>query len=86
MHAENYYKPSEEYLLEQYAGAVPNLTVSEEEELRRAIRSQAEAGDKRVGEMERENLDLQERLVRLESSYASVKEILEDVLLSKSKG
>ena len=85
-HAENYYKPSEEYLLEQYAGAVPNLTLSEEEELRRAIRSQAEAGDKKVGEMERENSDLHERLVRLESSYASVKEILEDVLLSKSKG
>ena len=85
-HAENYYKPSEEYLLEQYAGAVPNLTMSEEEELRRAIRSQAEAGDKKVGEMERENSDLQERIVKLESSYASVREILENVLTSKAGG
>ncbi|MCE2498559.1 MAG: hypothetical protein J4F28_06170 [Nitrosopumilaceae archaeon] len=85
-HAENYYKPSEEYLLGQYAAAVPNLTISEEEELRRTVRSHAEASDKKVGEIERENEDLHERIARLESSYASVREILENVLISKTGG
>ena len=85
-HAENYYKPPEEYLLGQYAAAVPNLTISEEEELRRAVRGQAAASDKKVGEIERENEDLHERLAKLESSYASVREILENVLVSKTGG
>ncbi len=85
-HAENYYKPPEEYLLEQYAAAVPNLTISEEAELRSAIERQAEASDKKVGVIERENEDLHERIARLESSYASVREILENVLISKRDG
>ena len=85
-HAENYYKPPEEYLLEQYAAAVPNLTISEEAELRSAIERQAEASDKKVGAIERENEDLHERIARLESSYASVREILENVLISKRDG
>ena len=33
-HAESYYKPSEEYLAEQYAKIVPNLTISETAELK----------------------------------------------------
>ena len=85
-HAENYYKPPEDYLLEQYAAAVPNLTISEEAELRGAIERQAEASDRKVGAIERENEDLHERIARLESSYASVREILENVLISKGDG
>ena len=83
-HAENYYKPPEEDLLKQYLKAVPNLTISEEVELRRTIERQAAVNTKKVGEIERENEDLHERLVKLESSYASVKEILENVLISKT--
>ncbi|MDE0267182.1 MAG: hypothetical protein OXK17_09280 [Thaumarchaeota archaeon] len=85
-HAENYYKPSEEYLLGQYVAAVPNLTISEEAELRSTIERQAAISDRKVGEIERENEDLHERLAKLESSYASVREILENVLLSKTGG
>ena len=84
-HAENYYKPSEEYLLEQYARAVPDLTISKEEELKRAVQSQAIVSDKKVGEIERENASLQDRLDQLESKYGSLKDILEDVLLAKTK-
>lgn len=84
-HAENYYKPSEEYLLEQYERAVPDLTISKEEELKRAIQSQTIVSDEKVGELERENVSLQDRLAKLESSYGSLKEILEDVLLARTK-
>ena len=83
--AENYYKPSDEYLLEQYARAVPDLTISQEEELRRTVHAQAVISDKKVGEIERENVSLQDRLAKLESSYGSLKEILEDVLLARTK-
>ncbi len=85
-HAENYYKPSEEYLLGQYVGAVPHLIISAEEELRHTVERQAAANDRKVGEIERENEDLHERLAKLESSYASVREILENVLISKTEG
>ena len=85
-HAENYYRPSEEYLLEQYAKVVPNLTISEAAELRDRVQRQAAVSDRKVGEIERENVALQDRLGKLESSYNSLKEILEDILLEKTRG
>jgi len=84
-HAENYYKPSENYLLEEYIKAVPYLSISEASDLKNKLDHQIVKSDKKVGEIERENVDLQDRLTRLESSYGSLKEILEDVLLARTK-
>ena len=85
-HAENYYKPSEEYLLGQYEKVVPHLTVSEAAELRDRMQKQSAVSDRKIGGIERENVALQDRLARLESSYDSLKEILEDVILKKTGG
>ena len=41
--------------------------------------------DRKVGEIERKNVALQDRLSRLESSYDSLKDILEDVILKGAK-
>ena len=84
-HAESYYKPSEEYLAEQYAKIVPNLTISETADLKDRLQRQAVASDRKVGEIERKNVALQDRLSRLESSYDSLKDILEDVILKGAK-
>ena len=84
-HAESYYKPSEEYLAEQYAKIVPNLMISETAELKDRMQRQAVASDRKVGEIERKNVALQDRLSRLESSYDSLKDILEDVILKGAK-
>ena len=84
-HAESYYKPSEEYLAEQYAKIVPNLTISETADLKDRMQRQAVASDRKVGEIERKNVALQDRLSRLESSYDSLKGILEDVILKGAK-
>ena len=84
-HAESYYKPSEEYLAEQYAKIVPNLTISETDELKDRMQRQAMVSDRKVGEIERKNVALQDRLTRLESSYDSLKDILEDVILDRTK-
>ena len=84
-HAENYYKPSESYLLEEYLKAIPSLSISEASDLKNKLDHQMVQSDKKVGEIERENVDLQDRLARLESSYGSLKEILEDVLLARTK-
>ena len=84
-HAENYYRPSEEYLAEQYAKIVPNLTISETAELKDRMQRQAVVSDRKVGEIERKNVALQDRLSRLESSYDSLKDILEDVILERTK-
>ena len=80
-----YYKLSEEYLVEQYAKIVPNLTISETAELKDRMQRQAVASDRKVGEIERENVALQDRLSRLESSYDSLKDVLEDVILERAK-
>ena len=84
-HAESYYKPSEEYLVEQYARIVPNLTISETAELKDRMQKHAMVSDRKVGEIERKNVALQDRLSRLESSYDSLKDILEDVILKGAK-
>ena len=84
-HAESYYKPSEEYLAEQYAKIVPNLTISETADLKDRMQRQAMVSDRKVGEIERKNVALQDRLSRLESSYDSLKDILEDVILKGTK-
>ena len=84
-HTENYYKPSEKYLLEEYLKAIPYLAISEATELKDKLKQQITISDKKVGEIERENVSLQDRLAKLESSYGSLKEILEDVLLARVK-
>ena len=84
-HAENYYKPSEDYLLEQYSKGISDLTISEASDLKNRLEKQVIISDKKVGEIERDNVLLQDRLAKLESSYGSLKEILEDVLLARTK-
>jgi len=84
-HAENYYKPSSDYLLSEYVKAIPHLTISETVELKDKLKQQMTISDKKVGEIERDNVSLQDRLNKLESSYGSLKEILEDVLLARTK-
>ena len=61
-HAESYYKPSDEYLAEQYARIVPNLTISETAELKDRMQKHAMISDRKVGEIERKNVALQDRL------------------------
>ena len=84
-HVESYYRPSEEYLAGQYAKIVANLTISETAELKDRMQRQAMVSDRKVGEIERKNVALQDRLSRLESSYDSLKDILEDVILKGTK-
>jgi len=84
-HAENYYKPSQDYLLAEYVKAIPYLTISETLDLKDKLKKQIVISDKKVGEIERDNISLQDRLNKLESSYGSLKEILEDVLLARTK-
>ena len=71
--------------MEQYAKIVHNLMISETAELKGRMQRQAVASDRKVGEIERENVALQDRLSRLESSYDSLKDILEDVILERAK-
>ena len=74
-----------EYLLGQYERIVLSLTISEADELKDRMQKQAAVSDRTMGEIERENVALQDRLNRLESSYDSLKEILEDVILEKTR-
>jgi len=61
------------------------LTISEILNLKDKLKEQIVISDRKVGEIERDNISLQDRLNKLESSYGSLKEILEDVLLARTK-
>ncbi len=76
-HAENYYKPSEHYLLEEYLKTVQYLTVSEASDLKNKLEQQIVTSDKKVGEIERDNINLQDRLERIEKNYSDLKQMIE---------
>ena len=84
-HAENYYKPPEYYLIEQYAKAVPHLIISESYELRGKLQQQITISDKKVGELERENMSLQNRLNKIDNKYDSLREIVDQVFVAKTR-
>jgi len=76
-HAENYYKPPLDYLLDEYLKAVPHLTVSEARHLKNEMERKIVVSDKKVGELERENVVLQNRLEKIERSYIELRQLLE---------
>lgn len=75
-HKENYYKPSDDYLLGEYTKAVPNLTISEATVLRDELKSRTEENDKKVGDLERSNLFLQTKLEEMDRKIAEVTEMV----------
>ena len=82
-HTENYYKPSEDYLREQYNEAAAHLVISESFELRGRLEKQITVSDKKMGELERENASLQDRLDRIDDKYDTVREILDKLIVAK---
>jgi integrase len=74
--ASNYYKPSEKELLEAYVKAVSELTISEAEEMREEMAMRLEENREKILELERINLELQEKLSMVEKEIARLKEIL----------
>lgn len=71
--------------MEQYTKIIPNLAISETSELKDRIQKQVIISDRKVGELEHENVSLQDRLDSLESSYDSLKDILEDIILARAR-
>ena len=82
-HAENYYKPSDDYLEEQYGAATAHLVISESYELKGKLEQQIAVSDKKMGELERENVSLQDKLDRIDDKYDTVREILDKIIVEK---
>jgi len=74
--ASNYYKPSEKELIEAYVRAISELTISEAEEIRGEMVMRLEENREKILELERINLELQEKLTMLEKEITKLKEIL----------
>lgn len=81
----NYSKPIEEYLLEEYLKVVKYLTIAETFELKDKLERQIVVSDRKVGELERDNLILQNRLGKIEQSYEDLKKLVESRMISSSK-
>jgi hypothetical protein len=74
--AESYYRPSEDELLGSYLKALPELTISEEGQLRNELEKNIATSDRRVAELERDNVALHDSLARIEKSYEELKSVL----------
>jgi integrase len=84
--ASNYYKPSEKELLQAYSRAIPELTISEAEEIRGEMAVRLEENREKMLELERINLELQEKLSMMEKEIARLKEILLGKKKEKRRG
>ncbi len=67
--------PNEKYLLEEYLKAVPYLTISEASDMKDKLVRQIAYSDKEIGKLERENVKLQDHLLKIESDYAEIKKM-----------
>lgn len=79
--ADNYYRAPEQELLESYLSALPFLTISETNELRRQddqkMTERIVARDKKVLELERRGLELQGRLEKMEEQVQQIRTLVE---------
>ena len=73
-HAENYYKPPEEYLLEQYVAAVPDLTISEVVKLQNEAKTRDMIHRKNMFEYEGRTAALNKRFAELEDSVRNIRD------------
>jgi len=74
--ASNYYKPSEKELLEQYAKAIPELTISEAEEAKTEMEKRLAENRQRIIELEKINVQLQEKLDQFEKELQKLKQLI----------
>ena len=71
----NYFKPSERELLEAYAKAIKELTISEVLESKAELQKKLEERDKRIAELEREYLALQNKLSEIEKKLSELEKL-----------
>jgi integrase len=74
----SYYRPSEDELLASYIRALKDLVISEEEELRRELTKNIVVSDRKIGELERYSIKLQERLEKIEKDYNELRRLIEE--------
>lgn len=79
----SYYKPTDEEYLREYLKALPRLTISETVELKNKLEQQIVVSDKKVGQLERESIVLQDRLGKIESDYSELRRLIETRMLAQ---
>ena len=72
----NYFKPSERELLEAYAKAIQELTISEVLESKAELQRRLAERDRRVTELEREYLSLRAKLLEMEKELEKLRKLL----------
>jgi len=79
----SYYRPTDEEYLSEYLKAVPRLTISEAAELKDKLEKQVVISDRKVGELERRGLVLEEQLEKMQKDYGELKKMVERRLSPK---
>ena len=82
----NYFKPSEKELLEAYAKAIQELTISEVLESKAELQRRLAERDKRISQLEKEYLALQAKLSEMEKELVKLRKLLMKRSKSKKRG
>lgn len=73
----NYYGPTDKEYLAEYLKALPRLTISEATGLKDKLEKQVIISDRKVEELERGGLVLEEQLEKMQKDYEELKKMVE---------
>jgi integrase len=75
-HLSNYYKPTDEYLANEYLKAIPYLTVSEASELKGKLEVSVKEKNEKIGELEKENIALRREVQEIKEQVKLLGEMM----------
>jgi hypothetical protein len=76
----NYYKPDLEYLVKEYLKAVPYLTINETYQIKDQLKKSVVESNKKVGELERENLTIRAKMEKFEREMLELRDLVKDFM------
>ena len=76
----NYYKPDFEYLLREYLKAIPYLTINETYQIKDQLKKSVVESNKRVGELQRENLSIRSKMDKFEREMLELRDLVQDFM------
>lgn len=83
--ASSYYKPDEKELMQAYAKAIPDLTLSEAAEARNEMQKRVMESNLKIAELERENIALQRKLEIFEEELKRLKDLVAKLTNSRRR-
>ncbi|MCP8306311.1 MAG: hypothetical protein H3Z49_04295 [archaeon] len=84
LYFKNYNKPDFDYLVKEYIKAIPYLTINETYQIKDQLKKSVVESNKRVGELQRENLMIRAKLDEVARETEELKDLVKDFITKRT--